>query len=247
LRITLESPVSKPISSLTPGVEQRLAGWTSIQERIAQHQDLRIRPTITLSRQFGCEAFPLASRLKQLVEDASGEPWMVYDKSLIEKVAKDENISLRLLKNLGDTSRAIESLGLTPVGYVTHDEAFDKIARYIIQVAQVGNAIIVGRGGAILCKEMKNCYHFRLEAGFPFRVASIIKRLELPMKEAENLVKENSKIRDKFISKCLGANVGDLAHYDAVFNNERHTVNDMASAILAYIKEDWADKHFFKV
>jgi len=161
-------------------------------------------------------------------------------------VSQEESISLRLLKNLGDMSRALESFGLARDGYVTHDEAFDKIAKYLVQIAEVGNAIIVGRGGAILCKDMRNCYHFRLEAGFPFRVASIMKRLELSLKEAEALVKENTKVRDKFISKCLGADIRDLAHYDAVFNNEHHTVEGIAAAIIAYVKEGWTDKHYFR-
>jgi cytidylate kinase len=73
-----------------------------------------------------------------------------------------------------------------------------------------------------------------------------MKRLEMPMREAEELVKENSKLRDKFISKCLGVDIGDLSHYDAVYNNERHTINEIAAAIFAYVREDWSDKRYFK-
>ncbi len=238
--------MSRSFASLPPSVEQRHSGWIQIQERLSKHVEPRIRPSLTLSRQFGCEGFPLAERLKVLMEEGSGEPWNIYDKTLIEKVAQDEGISMDFLKKLGDLTRRLESLGLNAPGHVTHDAAFEKVAKYLLEIAKVGNAIIVGRGGAILCRELKNSFHFRLEASFEWRVHSLMKRLELPQKEVEETVKANSRLRDKFISQCLGANVGDLQHYDAVFNNERHGVGAMAQAITAYVKQAWEDKTYFK-
>jgi cytidylate kinase len=238
--------MTKPFASLTPSIEHRLAAWEQIQYRLARPAETKIRPTITLSRQFGCEGFPLAEYLKARMEEASGEPWNIYDKSLVEKVAHDEAISLRLLKNLGDITHALEALGLYPSTHVTHDEAFEKVAKAIVQIATVGNAIIVGRGSAILCKELKNCYHFRLEAGFDWRVASIMKRLEMSREEAEAQVKTNTKLREKFISQCLGENITELKHYNAVFNNERHSLQEIAAAILAYVKSGWPEKGYFK-
>jgi hypothetical protein len=238
--------MSTPYSSLSSSIEQRLAGWEQIQYRLAHAPEPKIRPTITLSRQFGCEGFPLADYLKGLMEDVSGEPWNIYDKSLVEKVAHDEDISLRLLKGLGDMSHALEALGLHSSTHVGHDAAFEKVAKAIVQIAAMGNAVIVGRGGSILCKDMKNCFHFRIEASFEWRVASIMKRLELTKGEAEEMVKTNSKLRDKFISQCLGEEVSDLKHYCAVFNNERYSVHEMGAAILAYVRSGWAEKGYFK-
>jgi cytidylate kinase len=234
--------MTRPTSSLAPDIERRLAGWMKIQER---HQDpaaVKLRPTITLSRQYGCEGFPLAERMKTLLEEASGEPWNLFDKSLIELVAKEEAIPLRLLKNLGDMSRAIEAFGLHSSERITHDMAFDKVARYLVQIAKVGNSILVGRGGAVLCHDLSNCFHFRLVAGFEWRVASCMKRTGMTEAEATALVKENSKLREKFVSNCLGADITDPRLFDAVFNNERHTVEEMAQAILAFVRTAWKGK-----
>jgi cytidylate kinase len=238
--------MAKPFSSLTPSIEHRMAAWEQIQYRLARPAEPRIRPTITLSRQFGCEGFPLAESLKARFEEASGEPWNIYDKSLVEKVAHDEAISVRLLKNLGDISHALEALGLHPSTHVTHDEAFEKVAKAIVQIAAVGNAIVIGRGSAILCKDLKNCFHFRLEAGLDWRVASIMKRLETAKEEAEAMVKTNTKLREKFINQCLGENIAEMKHYNAMFNNERYSVQEMAAAIFAYVKSGWTDKGYFK-
>ncbi|HNX31069.1 MAG TPA: cytidylate kinase-like family protein [Holophaga sp.] len=238
--------MTKPFSSLTPSVEHRLSAWEQIQYRLTHQDGPRIRPTITLSRQFGCEGFALAERVKALFEEASGEAWNIYDKALVEQVARDEAISLRLLRNLGDMSHALEALGLHPATHVTHDKAFEKVAESIVQIATVGNAVIVGRGGSILCRGMKNCYHFRLEASLAWRVESIVKRLEMPREEAEAFVKTNAKLREKFISHSLGEDITELRHYDAVFNNERHSANEMAAAILAYVRSAWPGKGYFR-
>lgn len=235
-----------PFSSMTPSIEHRLAAWEQIQYRLSHPIEPRVRPTITLSRQFGCEGFPLAECLKALFDEATGETWNIYDKSLVEKVAQDEDISLRLLKNLGDMTHILESLGLYPSTHVTQDAAFKKVAEAIVPIAVMGNAIIVGRGSSIICKDLSNCFHFRLGAGFDWRVARTMQRLAMAKEEAEEMVKTNTKLRERFIHECLGENSAELKHYNAVFNNERYSLQEMAAAILAYVKSGWTEVGYFK-
>lgn len=238
--------MTKPLSSLAPDIERRLAGWVKIQERNVLPAELRICPTITLSRQFGCEGFLVAERLKALIEEASGEPWNIFDKSLIELVAKEEDIPISLLRRLGDMSRAVDAFGLHSAEHVTHDMAFDKVGRYLVQIARLGNAIIVGRGSAILCKSLKNCFHFRLIGGHDWRVATFAKRVGLSREEAEVQVKECENQRERFVTQCLGEDVTDPRFYDAVFNNERRSVDEISQAILACVRHAWEDKKYFK-
>lgn len=233
-------------SSLPPSVEQRLSAWVNLQERFARTPVPRVRPTLTLSREYGCEAFPLAQRLQERFQEATDEPWNIYDKALVEQVAREERIPLDLLKNLGDLSRRLESLGLDATGHVTHDEAFTKVAAVLKQVAGVGNAIIVGRGGAVLCKGMRNCFHFRLVAPFEARVASLARRRELSVEEATRRVRDESRAREDFIKACLKANVADPCHYDAVFNTARHELDAVATAIAAYVGAVWEDPSTFR-
>ena len=233
-------------SSLPPSVEQRLSAWVNLQERFARTPAPRIRPTITLSREYGCEAFPLAQRLQEQFQEATDEPWNIYDKTLVERVAREEHVPLELLKHLGDLSRRLESLGLDAAGHITHDEAFAKVATVLKQVAGLGNAIIVGRGGAVLCKGMRNCFHFRLVAPFEARVASLARRRELSVEEATRRVREESRSRETFIRACLKADMADTGHYDAVFNTSRHDLDAIGAAILAYVHAAWEDPETFR-
>jgi len=223
-------------SILPASVEERLAGWAQIQERRSQ-TPLPARPpaTLTISRQFGCEGFPLALRLQARLEAATGLPWSILDKALLEKVAQDEGISMRLLSDLGGATRYLEAFGFHPNGAVTQEQAFAKVARSLVQVARQGRTIIVGQGGAILCRGMEHAYHFRLEAGFDWRVRAYMRSRGLDLAAAEREVKIRTRMRDQFIRQVLDADVGDRANYDAVFNNERHSVDQVAAAIEAYV------------
>ena len=225
--------------TLPTGVEERMSGWVRIQERRVGAAKAKPRPTVTLSRQFGCEGFPLALRLQTLLDQALGEEWHVFDKDLIEKLAQTEHIPLQLLQHLGDSARYLEAFGFHPRGSVTSDEAFARIAVSVLHLAEEGNAIIVGRGGAILCQKLENCFHFRLEASLDWRVASLARRMGISPKEAANHERAQSRLRDRFIGEHLGADLADRTFYDAVFNNERHSVEEIASAILAYVQCAW--------
>lgn len=235
----------KSYGQLVPSVERRLSTWLSVRETPGEGEALKRRPSITISRRFGCEGFPLAERLKEMLEETTGETWIVYDKALLERVSRDESLSLALLEGLGGRSRAMDSVGFLFAGHVAHDAVYRRMVKHIVQIAEGGNAILVGRGGAILTQRLPNCYHFRLDASFEFRVASVARRMELSAKEAERLVREGDRTRERFIEDCLGVSVSDLSHYDAVFNNARQDIRAIARAIVSYVAERWPDKRYF--
>jgi cytidylate kinase len=231
--------VISPPLALPATVEERITGWIRIQE--AQRRRARPKPpgpTITLSRQFGCEGFPLCLLLKEQLEAASQEPWTIFDRALIERVAADSGLTRQLFSDLGDDTRILEQLGFHPRGALTSSEAFRKVALCIARIARDGHAIIMGRGGAILSAGLANAYHFRLVAGLDWRVASLARRAQLTQAAAAQMVKKQGKLRARFIYDALGADVEDPRYYDALFNNERHPVPVIAAAIVAYISRN---------
>lgn len=236
--------MAKSYGQLVSSVERRLSTWLSLAEKRGGETP-QGRPTVTISRRFGCEGYPLAEHLKQLLDERTGEVWMIYDKALLERVSHDEHLSLTLLEGLGGPSRAADSIGFLFADHVGHDAVYRRMIRHILQIAEAGNAIIVGRGGPILTQRLANCYHFRLDASFEFRVASIARRLDLPEREAQKMVRDGDATRETFIEKMLGATVSDLGLYDAVFNNARHSVAAIATSIVAYMAATWPDAKRF--
>jgi cytidylate kinase len=233
--------MTNPLSRLTPSVSQRLQTWETILKHLEQERVVKARPTVTLSRAFGCEGFPVAERLKTLLEAQTGEPWNIYDKTLLEAASAGGNVSSDVLKNLGVTAGRLERLGLAPKEFYEHVRAFDLLSKHIVHLAQGGNAILVGRGGAVLCQALANCFHFRIEAPIEWRITTMMSRLGMPRAEAETFVKHNSERREAFVREQLKADPKDLSYYDAAFNNARRGAPEIAAAIAAFVKEGWAN------
>jgi len=176
--------------------------------------------------------------LKDLLDRSTGEVWTIFDKALIERVSQDEKLSLAVLTDLGGPSRALDRIGYFVPGYQTQPEIFRHIPKYVVRIAEAGHAIIVGRGAAAITHDLPNCYHFRLDAPFEFRVASMARRLEISEADARKLVREGEKTREQFVEECLHVSLNDSTWYDAVYNNARHGVGDIARSIAAYVLGD---------
>ena len=237
--------MTKTFDTLIPSIQQRESGWIQIRERLARDAREVSHPTLTISREFGCEGHALAQRLKGLLDEASTEPWHVFDKALVEKVGADEKLSRHILSRLGDESHAGDVLK-TQFGFLTHDEVYASVVKHLIGIARTGCAIIVGRGGAVACQGLTNCFHFRLVASLEFRVATLARRRGLPLPEAEELVRTQSKLREKFVSNHLHADITLPRWYDAVFNNERQDVDTIAQACLLLVMAKWPEKSLFR-
>lgn len=141
----------------------------------------------------------------------------------------------QLLANLGDESRVLDKLAALIPGWHTHREAYDVLARHIVYIAKQGNAIIVGRGGAVLAQGLPNCYHFRLEAPDEHRIGSIQQRLGVGREEAKQLVIEHQQRRDRFIERFLHSSMADTRYYHAVFNTAKSPIERIARSILELI------------
>lgn len=234
--------MAKTYTQLTSSIDRRLSTWISMVEKSKSREKTPTGPSITISRQYGCEGFPLAETLKKIFEDKTGEEWNIYDKALLKKVSEEEELSLRLLEGLGGPTHLLDSLPVTILKGMPHNVMYRRLMEHLIAVARLGRAIIIGRGGAVITQGLSNCYHFRLEASFKFRAASLGRRMGIPLAEAETLVRENEEAREKFFSKYLNVSTADHCFFDAVYNNERHSVAEIGWSIFAYVMKGWEGK-----
>ena len=221
-----------PTDRLIPNVNSRMAAWIAIQDRLARQAPPETKPAITISRQFGCEGYPLAECLKTALDARTGESWTIFDKALIERVSRATNLSEQLLGKLGDESHAFDTLANLIPGLRTHGEAYQVLARHVLQIAREGNAIIVGQGGAVVTQHLPRCFHFRLEAPFEHRVRSIQERLKVSGQEAERIVTEYQKTRERFLESFLHCSIADTRYYNAVFNCAKSPIESITHSIL---------------
>lgn len=226
-----------PVTVLTPAVEQRLRAYhelSSHAKKLAEGAPLK--PTITLSREFGCEAFPVAEELKKLVEQKTGEQWLIVDISLLDAVAKEHKIPEDVMLSLGHKPRWLDDMFATlSPKWKSDADYYRLLCEQVVSLATRGNAIFVGLGAAIITKEMKNCFHFRLFAEQEFKVRSIARRMNISKQDAEILVVDQQKERDRIIRKLLDADESDLLYYHMIFNNGKVKNPWIARTIAEYV------------
>ena len=224
---------------LVPSVEMRLGALLEFNRRkdesAASHG--KARPTITISREFGCEAYPVSERLKEIMEKKTGQAWAIMDKALLEEMAKHHNLSEEIVRSLGEKKSRIldEVLATFSPRWKSDNDYFRLLSKHVFSLAEKGNSIIVGRGSAIVTQQLKNCYHFRLYASHQFKVASIAKRLKISRDEAESVVEKNQKQRDAFIHDYFNLDPRDLRFYHLVFNNDKNAPERIAQMIAEYV------------
>jgi len=220
---------------LETSIEKRLSAWLKIQERQQLQRSETKLPTITISRRFGCEAFPLAQRLQKVLHERTGKSFVIFDRALLERVGKNERLDQHSLEKVGDFSHGLDFFATFLPSVKTHEELFNSIAVTIKDIAQQGGAIIIGRGAAVLTKDTPNCFHFRLDAPFEYRVESVMRRYNRSKKEAEVFVKNNESYREEFLNHFFDEEVSDVEFYDMIFNNSRISVEDIAEHIAAVL------------
>lgn len=224
-------------SNLAPSIEHRYGEWQEREKIFEAKRALHLHPTITISRLYGCEAFPLAVKLKSVLEEKTGELWSIFDKTLIDKALMEkEGLSRDLLQSLDEPSTYDDMIISSFMHHwTTKRDAHKLLCRLLLKIASQGNAIIVGRGAGILTNELKNCHQFRLEATEEYRVDTIAKRSSVSREEAVKIVKENQKNREKFMKSFLNMKKGDSHFYKASFNNERNSVDKIAKSLLELV------------
>ena len=176
-----------PETVLTPSVEQRLRAYHELSGRAKTFAaGVPRKPTITISREFGCEAFPVAEELVKLAEKTTSEQWLLVDISLLNAVAKEHHISEQVMLSLGQRPRWLDDMFATlSPHWKTDADYYRLLCEQVVMLATAGNAVFVGLGAAIITQSMKNCFHFRLIAEQEFKVRSIARRMEVSRQEAK--------------------------------------------------------------
>ena len=233
-----------PENLLIPSVDLRVGALEEYNRRqkekaFRQKKQDKPRPCITISREFGCEGYPLSERLCEMMIQKTGEQWVIIDKAVLEEVARRHNISDDLLKGLGKRNRILEEvLSTFSPAWKSDHEYFMLLCRHVISLAELGNAIILELGGAIITRHIEHSYHFRVFGSMEFKINSISQRLELDPHEAEKLIERQQKLRDRFTRDFLNQDGHSPELYDMLFNNDRNSPEKMACMIACYLEKE---------
>ena len=231
-----------PENLLIPSVDLRIGSLEEYNRRqkekaALQHRSPKPRPCLTISREFGCEGYPVAELLRELMMQRTGDEWVLIDKAILEEVARRHNISADILHHLGDKNHILdEVLATFSKRWKSDQEYFQLLCRHVISLAEQGNVIILDLGGSIITRHIEHSFHFRLYGSLEFKTRTIARRLAIEPEDAEKMVEKQQKLRDHFHRDLLNQDAHDPTLYDMLFNNERvkpariaHTIADFVT------------------
>jgi cytidylate kinase len=189
--------------------------------------------TITISRQTGTGGLAIAQKLAKHLDKhgpAPGKPWTVFDKNLVEEVLKQHNLPAELADFLSEErtselqNMVEEVLGLHPSSW----ELVRRVTETILNLAELGNVILVGRGANLITARLEHAVHVRIVGSLERRVARLQRYEKVSEKTAQRMIKDSDQARERYVKKHFKQDVNDPLLYDLVLNTDR--ISDEAAA-----------------
>lgn len=226
-------------SILTPKIDQNIGFQIQRLLREAEAAEpMPTHPTITLSREFGCEGFPVAEELSRQLQSSKDE-WVVFHRKLLEEMSETDEYRSDLLDAVSDQNRGQirqyldHLLSHKPTNY----SYYKSMAEHVRILAEKGKAIVVGSGGAIVTRGLDNVFHVRLKASEEFRIKRIAGLLDMSYNQARRKVEQTEENREEFVKEFTKQDITDPAHYHLIIDNEAFDARMAANVILHAMKQ----------
>lgn len=199
-------------------------------------------PFVTISRQAGAGGHSLANALLRTFEDDADTSrfghWHIFDQRLCEMVAADEQYAGSLESLMAEEYRSPTSDLFHQVLRATLDQdlVMARVFQVVRAVASIGKAIIVGRAGSHVTKDMAPGVHLRIVAPEPDRTARLRELKELSERQARSEMRRLDAGRARLLRSHFGADIDDPTGYDAVWNSGSASLDEIAAATLELVR-----------
>jgi len=204
-------------------------------------------PLITVTRQYAAGGSEVAKKV------ATDLGWTVIDNEFVNEVARraglppDEvaqkeerapGLLTRIARNLAAASPEMSAgttAGTTALPDAEAEEAtIVKITERVIhEAATHGRAVLVGRGAQAVLARRPNALHVYLVGSRAWRMEMAVEHLGVERGEAERVLDEIDRDRDRYVKAHYGRSRQDAVHYDMVLNTERLGFPGAAAVIVS--------------
>ncbi len=186
----------------------------------------RVRRAVTISRQPGCGAVIVAGKLAGYLQQHSppeNPAWTVFDRELMDKVLADHNLPKYLARFLPEdrVSQIEDTLADIFGVHPPAQKIVQQTAETLLQLAELGNAILIGRGGSIVTAKLPNVLHVRLVAPLDDRIERICRDDNRSPAEARRFCLEEEQARARYLKSYFQADINDPLQYHLVLNTSR--------------------------
>ena len=199
---------------------------------------------ITISREFGSGGKYIGEQL------AKNLNLKFYDKEIIERLSKEENIDIDFLNNIDESSKnsfwnalavaymmnptdSINSFVDLPMA----DQYFIKTVRLIEKIAKEDNCVIIGRCSNIILKDYPNVINFFIySSNQEFKINRKKEFANLEEKKAIRLIQKKDKDRAAYYHYYTNEKWGDRSGYDLLVDSSKLGVEGTIELLEQYVK-----------
>jgi cytidylate kinase len=201
-------------------------------------------PVVTIARELGCPSKGMATHLIQKLNAPGNKyskktPWRMISKEIMEESAKHLGMDLAEIQYVFEykTHGVLEDLLLSHSKkfYKSDRKIRDTIAKVIRNFADEGNAVIVGRGGIAITRDIPKSLHVKLEAPLEWRALRTSEKHNISIEQAKKYCLEIDKKREEFRDYFQGKG-NDYTRFDLIFNCMTIDVEEMAGIIFEALK-----------
>lgn len=195
---------------------------------------------ITISREFGSGGRTIGKQLAQRL----GVPY--YDKELVRRVAGRTGFDEGYIEQAGEYApvKSWLSYALSPLGIqgamdgMSADDFLWSVQRKIIlDLAEQGPCIIVGRCADFILKDRTDCLNVFIYADTAFRAARIVRLYGNTEKSPEKRLEEKDRRRRLYCRRYTDREWGMAEHYHLALNSGAFGLEVCTDAILKLVEK----------
>ena len=194
---------------------------------------------ITISREFGSGGRTVG----RLVAQKLGIPF--YDKELVKQISIESGFAPNFVEEHGEHApgRSFFSYAFAPQGVPgvmnglsTNDFLWNIQCNVILQLADDGPCVIVGRNADYILKDRPDVLHTYIHADMPYRADRIVRLYGESEKSPEARLAEKDKRRRVHYQHYTGRTWGTAQNYDLCLNSGHLGIDACVEIILSAVK-----------
>ena len=194
---------------------------------------------ITISREFGSGGRTIG----RLLAEKLGIPF--YDKELVKQISVESGFAPNFVEENGEHApgRSFFAYAFAPQGVPgimnglsTNDFLWNIQCSVIMQIADEGPCVIVGRNADYILKDREDVLHVFIHADDEFRQNRIVKLYGQSEKSPAARVAEKDKRRRVNYQHYTGRNWGDAQNFDLCLDSSKLGVEECADIIVSIVE-----------
>ena len=194
---------------------------------------------ITISREFGSGGRTIG----RMVADKLGIPF--YDKELVDQIALESGFAPKFVEENGEHapgsslfSYAFAPQGIPGImdGLSTADFLWNIQCQVILQIAQKGPCVIVGRNADYILKDYQEALHVFVHADIEFRADRIVRLYGESEKSPAVRLNDKDRRRKVNYQHYTGRTWGMADNYDLCLNSSKLGVEQCTDIIVSLIE-----------